>query len=85
MNIDSTLIRNGQVYDGTGAEAQRVDVRIAKGVIQEVGPDLPSQGETIVDATGLLVCPGLIDLHVHTRALRSLQTGLGCRLHQLCS
>ena len=41
MNIDSTLIRNGQVYDGTGAEAQRVDVRIAKGVIQEVGPDLP--------------------------------------------
>lgn len=65
MNIDSTLIRNGQVYDGTGAEAQRVDVRIAKGVIQEVGPDLPSQGETIVDATGLLVCPGLIDLHVH--------------------
>ena len=65
MNIDSTLIRNGQVYDGTGAEAQRVDVRIVKGVIQEVGPDLPSQGETIVDATGLLVCPGLIDLHVH--------------------
>jgi dihydroorotase len=65
MNIDSTLIQNGQVYDGTGAEAQRVDVRIAKGVIQEVGPDLPSQGETIVDATGLLVCPGLIDLHVH--------------------
>jgi dihydroorotase len=65
MTIDSTLIRNGQVYDGTGAEAQRVDVRIANGVIQEVGPDLPSQGETIVDATGLLVCPGLIDLHVH--------------------
>jgi dihydroorotase len=65
MNIDSTLVRNGQVYDGTGGEAQRVDVRIAKGVIQEVGPDLPSQGETIVDATGLLVCPGLIDLHVH--------------------
>lgn len=65
MNIDSTLIRNGQVYDGTGAEAQRVDVRIANGVIQEIGPDLVSNGETIVDATGLLVCPGLIDLHVH--------------------
>jgi dihydroorotase len=65
MSADATLIRNGQVYDGTGAEAQRVDVRIAKGVIQEIGPDLPSQGETIVDATGLLVCPGLIDLHVH--------------------
>ena len=65
MNANATLIRNGQVYDGTGAEAQRVDVRIANGVIQEIGPDLPSQGETIVDATGLLVCPGLIDLHVH--------------------
>ncbi|MFO1002693.1 MAG: amidohydrolase family protein [Planctomycetaceae bacterium] len=65
MSDDSTLIRNGQVYDGTGADAKAVDVRIANGVIQEVGPDLPSQGETIVDATGLLVCPGLIDLHVH--------------------
>ena len=65
MIASATLIRNGQVYDGTGAEAQRVDVRIANGVIQEIGPDLPSQGETIVDAAGLLVCPGLIDLHVH--------------------
>ena len=65
MSASATLIRNGQVYDGTGAEAQRVDVRIANGVIQEIGPDLPSQGETIVDAAGLLVCPGLIDLHVH--------------------
>ena len=65
MIASATLIRDGQVYDGTGAEAQRVDVRIANGVIQEIGPDLPSQGETIVDAAGLLVCPGLIDLHVH--------------------
>lgn len=65
MSSETTLIRNGLVYDGTGAEAQQVDVRIANGLIQEVGPDLPSKGETLVDATGLLVCPGLIDLHVH--------------------
>lgn len=65
MNTDGTLIRNGLVYDGTGAEPQRVDVRIANGVIQEIGPDLSSQGDAIVDAAGLLVCPGLIDLHVH--------------------
>lgn len=65
MNPKATLIRNGRIYDGTGAEAQGVDVRIANGIIQEIGPDLSLQGETIVDAAGLLVCPGLIDLHVH--------------------
>jgi dihydroorotase len=60
-----SLIRNGQVYDGTGSPPQRVDIRVTQGVIQEIGPNLTSHGEEQVEADGLIVAPGLIDLHVH--------------------
>ena len=65
MTTNDTLIRNGQVYDGTGSPAQRVDVRITNGVIAEIGPNLISRGEDFVESDGLFVAPGLIDLHVH--------------------
>lgn len=61
----STLVRGGTVHDGTGGPARKVDVRIANGLIAEVGPNLASRGEQVIDAAGLIVAPGLIDLHVH--------------------
>lgn len=60
-----SIIRGGLVYDGSGEAARRVDLRLANGKITEIGPALASHGETVVDASGLLVAPGLIDLHVH--------------------
>ncbi|MFN9083830.1 MAG: amidohydrolase family protein [Acidobacteriota bacterium] len=60
-----SLIRGGLVYDGSGEAARRVDVRLENGKITEIGPALVSRGERVVDASGLLVAPGLIDLHVH--------------------
>lgn len=65
MNSSGTLIRNGDVYDGSGSPPQRVDVRVANGQIQEIGPNLVSHGEEVIEADGLIVAPGLIDLHVH--------------------
>lgn len=66
MNSTGSLIRNGQVYDGLGNPPQNVDVRIHGGLIQEIGPNLAAAAdETAIDATGLIVSPGLIDLHVH--------------------
>lgn len=59
------LIQGGEVYDGTGGAAQQVDVRVRGGIIAEIGPSLPVQGEQVLDASGLIVAPGLIDLHVH--------------------
>jgi dihydroorotase len=53
------------VHDGTGEPALRADVRIKGSTISAIGPNLRPEGEEIVDATGLLVTPGLIDLHVH--------------------
>ena len=58
-----SLIRNGEVYDGTGSPPLRVDIRVVQGAIQEIGPNLKPRGEEQVEADGLIVAPGLIDLH----------------------
>jgi dihydroorotase len=65
MNNPGSLIQNGEVYDGSGAPPLRVDVRISDGVIQEIGPNLAPAGEELIEADGLIVSPGLIDLHTH--------------------
>ncbi len=59
------LIRNGQVYDGGGGPARQADVRVGEGTIAEIGPGLAAGAEQIIDAAGLIVAPGLIDLHTH--------------------
>ncbi len=64
--MTAALIRHGRVYDGLGNPPLSVDVRISGGVIREIGPKLlPAAEETVIDATDLIVAPGLIDLHVH--------------------
>src|SRR5438552_3364866 len=59
------LIRGGEVYDGGGGSPQRADVRLEGTRIAAIGPNLPTDGCDVVNASGLLVCPGLIDLHAH--------------------
>jgi dihydroorotase len=63
----SWLIRQGRIID-PGADVDTVaDLRITSGQVSEVGPSLGSNGEQEFDATGLIVSPGLIDVHVHLR------------------
>ena len=58
------VIRHGTVVDGTGAAPLQADVGIKDGRIQAIGPDLPA-GLDEIDATGLLVTPGFVDVHTH--------------------
>ena len=64
----SLLIRNGRVVDPAGGTDALADVWIAEGRIQKVGRGLKAPpGAEVVDATGKVVCPGFIDMHVHLR------------------
>ena len=58
------LIHGGRVIDGTGVPARFVDVAIQDGRIVAIGRDLGSAKQTL-DASGLLVAPGFIDVHTH--------------------
>ncbi len=60
------VIRGGTVIDGSGLGAFRGDVAVDNGTIVAVGPVL-EKGREEVDATGLVVAPGFIDMHVHLR------------------
>jgi len=58
------IIRNGSVVDGTGAPAVRADVVVRTGRIAAVGPR-ESNAARVIDAAGLAVAPGFIDVHAH--------------------
>lgn len=58
------LIRNGKLIDGTGAPARLADIAVKDGRIAAVGQDLGPAARTI-DASGLLVTPGFVDMHTH--------------------
>jgi N-acyl-D-aspartate/D-glutamate deacylase len=57
-------IRGGFVVDGSGAGGVRMDIGISQGRIVEIGESVGAADETI-DATGLTVAPGFIDVHTH--------------------
>jgi dihydroorotase len=60
------LITNGRVIDRNGE--RRVDVRIEGTTVGEVGEGLDAaESDRVIDATGLVVSPGFVDLHVHLR------------------
>ncbi|HJP43196.1 MAG TPA: amidohydrolase family protein, partial [Gammaproteobacteria bacterium] len=61
----SLLIINAKVIDGTGSAARLESVRINDSRIQGLGQLRPLPGETILDATGLVLSPGFIDTHSH--------------------
>jgi dihydroorotase len=60
------LIKNGRVIDPANGIDKECDVLIVDGDIAEVGK-IKKTAETIIDAAGKLVVPGLIDIHVHFR------------------
>ncbi|NDD64487.1 MAG: D-aminoacylase, partial [Acidobacteria bacterium] len=62
----SLLIRGGRLVDGTGSPARIADIRVAGERIVAIGRLTPKKGERIIDAQGLVVAPGFIDIHNHS-------------------
>jgi dihydroorotase len=61
------LIRNGRVIDPASRHDAVGDVAIEDGQIAAIGRDLVFSGAEVFDASGLIVAPGFIDMHVHLR------------------
>ncbi|MBC7986636.1 MAG: amidohydrolase [Sphingomonadaceae bacterium] len=61
-----TVIRGATIFDGEGGRIDNGMISFADGNIVEVGPSVAiPEGATVIDATGLYVTPGVIDIHSH--------------------
>ena len=60
------IIKDGVIYAGDGKSPIRGDIAIRDGRIAALGKDLGTNAKTLVNADGLTVSPGFIDIHVHT-------------------
>lgn len=59
------IIRNGDVFDGSGAAPRKLDVAVKDGVIALVAPHITATASQELDATGKIVTPGFVDVHTH--------------------
>ncbi len=60
------IIKGGRLIDPRNQIYEIMDVAVGDGIIQKVAKDIPTtKGQTIINAQGLIVTPGLIDIHTH--------------------
>jgi len=65
MTSADIVIRGATVVDGSGAEPFCADVALSGGRISAVAPGLAQRGDEEIDARGLLLTPGFVDIHTH--------------------
>jgi dihydroorotase len=61
------LIKNGRVIDPANKIDDSLDILIEGGKISKVGKSIDAKAETVIDAAGKIVMPGIVDMHVHLR------------------
>lgn len=66
------IIRNGTVYNGTDAEPQQLDIAIGGEQIVKIAANIRGTANREIDAEGLVVAPGFIDVHAHLEPLKLL-------------
>lgn len=75
------VIRGGLVADGAGGEPTPADVAISSGRISKIGQGLGA-ARRVIDATGLLVSPGFVDVHTHSDFTLPLRPQAEAKLRQ---
>jgi dihydropyrimidinase len=63
--VSDLVVAGGTVITPHGPRL--ADLAVADGVVERIGPDLALEGAEVIEASGLLVLPGVIDVHTHVR------------------
>lgn len=61
------LLKNGNIIDPVKNEIFTASVLVDDGIIQAISADIPEEGHTVYDCQGMMIAPGLVDMHVHLR------------------
>ena len=61
------IIKNGNMIDGTGSDSFSADIAVKDGIITEIG-QIEGEAAEIIDAEGMTVSPGFVDIHTHLDA-----------------
>lgn len=61
------LIKNGRIIDPASNRDEIADLYVEEGKVSQIGQNIENKAERVIDATGMFVMPGFIDLHVHLR------------------
>lgn len=65
--MSSLLIKNGRIVDPSSNVDRIADLLIQDGKVSKIDCEIQSPGSTVIDAAGLIVAPGFLDIHVHLR------------------
>ena len=64
MDNFDLIIKNGEVFDGTGAASKKVDIAVKDGVIAKISESILDSADKTIDASGKVVTPGFVDVHM---------------------
>ncbi|MFW9834300.1 MAG: amidohydrolase family protein [Candidatus Thorarchaeota archaeon] len=76
------IIRNGKIVDGTGATRTSGDIAIDNAKISRINQKLKGDAKFIIEADGLIVCPGFIDMHSHSDTVLPFSNRLESTIRQ---